>query len=298
YDCRIVRLQLAEDEKKGGPGFTTSRVKALLSEVLPYSLYAQRELAATLTNQPAEYTKICLQMAALDPAVYYTLTDFALVNNQTNLAESYMDKAAELDPDAVRASNYSLWRVKQALKRGDTTKARQIAEWGAAVYSANGLEAKAYFLEQTGDVDGALVWYQKLAERYNEQSPLFGFCLRYQNRTGDQRFAKIIEQASQSVFPQGRESVSLKSFSGLPQDGVYIGSETDSLLAAGMHQGDVIVALNQVRTHNFNQYMAVRGGLTNHDMHFIVWQKDGYHEITAAPAGHLFGANFYDYIPR
>jgi hypothetical protein len=203
-----------------------------------------------------------------------------------------------VDPDSVRVSNFALWRVRYYLKKGDTEKARQIADYAGQVYSSDGLEAEAVYFETTSNYDQAFQWYYNIEDRYHDSSPLIAFCLRYKAMTGDTRFDSEVSKRIGKVFPKGMEKVSLADFSKPPGDGVLIQEQNDTLLAAGLRAGDVIVAVGGTRTHTFAQYTFVRDSQTSDELDLIVWQSNAYREIKASPPSRRFGADFGDYQPQ
>lgn len=295
YDPHIIHY-LLEHKYKNEP--TYDQAAKLFSAVLPYSINAMRTLANTVYKQPQQYEKLMLQAAALDPACYYMLGDYEIDRQQEDLAAEYIDKACAADPDTVRAANHSYWRVRYYLKKGQTEKARQIADAGAQTYSGTGLEAKAYFLEKTFNYDQAFKWYTAINERYDDPKPLIAFCERYKDQTGNNRFDPLLDKLIKKLFPSGMEKVSLRDFQGPPTDGVSVLHENSLVTAAGLRTGDVIVALNGTRTHNFTQYMVVRDLLNVPELDLIVWQGSAYHELKANPPNHKFGVNFGDYHPE
>jgi hypothetical protein len=94
------------------------------------------------------------------------------------------------------------------------------------------------------------------------------------------------------------EKVAIQDFHEAPTNGVIIMEENALLSAAGLKKGDVIAALDGIRTHNFTQYTFVRTFLTTPELRLIVWQGDSYREIKASPPNHLFGAEFIDFVPK
>jgi S1-C subfamily serine protease len=79
---------------------------------------------------------------------------------------------------------------------------------------------------------------------------------------------------------------------------VAIRQQNELLLSTGLKQGDVIVAINGVRVHTFEQYGNIRESLDTPDLDLIVWQGNAYHEIKASPPNHRFGVDFGDYKPN
>ena len=158
--------------------------------------------------------------------------------------------------------------------------------------------AKAEFFELTGKYDDAFEWYAKVQERYDDSQPLIDFCNRFKEKTGDHRFDAALKSQAGKIFPDGIEKVSLKDFKSAPDNGVLVQTESDLLHAAGMKAGDVIVALNGVRIHAFDQYVFERDTSAMPEMTLIVWQGNQYHEIKASPPNHRFDADMGDYSAK
>jgi len=295
YDCRVINY-LLDHKFNGKPSY--EQATNLFQTVLPYSLYAMRYVAWTVYDQPQQYQKLMLPAAALNPVCYYDLGDYEIDRQEEDQAAQYIDQACAADPDSVQVANHAIWRVRYYLKKGQTDKARQIADDAGEVYSSRGLQAKAIFLEQTTNYDGAFEWFAKVEERYDDSKPLLDFCERYKNLTGDTRFEPEVKKRLQKLFPNGIEKVAVADFHGAPADGVSIRQQNELLSVAGLRTGDVIVALNGTRTHTFVQYMFVRDSLAGSELDLIVWQGSAYHEIKANPPNHRFGVDFGDYRPQ
>jgi tetratricopeptide (TPR) repeat protein len=295
YDCRISNFILKR-KYRGSPNY--EQAMGLYRAVLPYSVFALRSVARTVYDQPKRYEELLLRAAELNPACYYDLGDYLLDQHEEDQCADYIDKACAADPDAVRASNHAEWRVRYYLKRGQTDKARRIADEAAEVYSFVGLEAKAVFMEATTNYDQAFEWYSKIEERYDDSGPLLGFCARYQAKTGDSRFEPEARGRLKKLFPKGIENVALGDFTHAPGDGVLIRQENALVRSAGLKRGDVIVAVYGVRVHNFRQYGYCRELKTTPELDLIVWQGQAYIESKPNLVGHRFGVDFGDYIPR
>jgi hypothetical protein len=197
--------------------------------------------------------------------------------------------------DGVLASSHASWLVKYYLKKGEMQKAKKVADAAGEVYSTAGLEAKAEFLEATGKYAEAFEWYAKEEERYNHSGPLIDFCNRYKAKTGDTRFDAELKLRVLKLFPKGIERVSLKDFNSAPVDGVLVQGENDLLRKAGMKTGDVIVAVNGLRAHNFDQYCYGRDAGKALEINLIVWQGSQYIEIKSSPPNHRFEVDMGDY---
>jgi tetratricopeptide (TPR) repeat protein len=292
YDCRVANYILVN---KYHHHPTYDQAMGLFRPLLPYSVTALETVAGTVTNKPEQYEQLMVQAAELNPACYYTLGDFVLNRQQDDKAAQYIDKACAADPDAVRVSNHAVWRVRYYLKKGNTDKAREIADQGGEVYSFVGLEAKALFLEATTNYDEAFEWFAKLEERYNDSWPALEFCIRYKGQTGDQHFDPEVQRRIRKLFPKGIEKVALRDFNGPPADGVLIRQENALLKAAGLNKGDVIVAVYGVRVHNLLQYAYGRELKQTPEMDLVVWQGDAYRAFKPSPPRHRFGLDFGDY---
>ncbi len=277
---------------------TYDEASALFQPVLSYDYEAIKRVADSVRNQPTKYEQLMLQAAAINPSAYFTLSDYCIINQEDDKAASYIEKGNSLDPDSVRASYSASWLIKYYLKHGQKEKARAVADAAGDVYSSSGLQAKAEFLEATGDYKGAFQWYSNIQERYEDSGPVTAFCLRYKKKTGNSQFDDEMQKNIQAFFPNGLEKVSLNDFKTAPADGVLINEATALASAAGLKVGDVIVAIDGIRVHGFKQYSYGRELNTDLEMSLIVWQNGDYHEIKTSPPNRRFGGDFGDYIPR
>ncbi len=275
---------------------TYDQASTLFHPVLSYDCQAMRKVANSVKEQPARYEQLLSQAAELNPSDYFTLADYCADRNEDDKAATYIEKGNSLDPDSVRASYHASWLIKYYLKKGQTDAARREADFADDVYSSAGLQAKAEFLEATGDYNGAYQWYSNIEERYEDSGPVIAFCIRYKNKTGDSRYDNELKRHIKNYFPDGIEKITLNDFLAAPTDGVLINEATDLARSAGLHVGDVIVAVDGIRVHNFKQYSYGRELNISQEMNLIVWQRGNYHEIKANPPSHRFGGDFGDYI--
>jgi tetratricopeptide (TPR) repeat protein len=277
---------------------TYDQAIALYGPVMEYSVPAMRVVAGTLSDKPEQYEQLMLKAAQLEPSCYYDLGDYLIGRKQEEKAAKYIDQACDHDPDAVRVASHSVWRVQYCLKTGQVEKARQIADEAAEVYSYRGLEAKALFLEQTTNFDGAFEWFSKIEERYNDSNPLLNFCFRYQIKAQDDRFKPEVKKRLGKLFPHGLENVALNDLHGPPPDGVLIRQENDLVKSAGLKAGDVIVAVYGTRVHNLLQYYYARDLKPNPQLDLIAWQTNSYREFNPSPPHHRFGVEFDTYATQ
>ena len=212
YDNRISHYLIW---KKFNNQPTHDQAAAIYKDVLPWSVYAVRTVAQTVTNDPIQFEKLLLDAAPWDPTVYYDLGDYFERSQQEEKAARYIDQACDNDGDSVRVANRAESRVRHYLKLGQWNKAAGIADAAAEVYSARGLQAKAVFMEATSNYDEAFQWYSKINERYNDSKPLALFCERYKQQTGDSRFDAPLAGLLKNSPPAGQEKVSLNKYYGV-----------------------------------------------------------------------------------
>jgi tetratricopeptide (TPR) repeat protein len=284
----MVRLKYGEKP-------TYEQLVDVYRPVLDYATDAMLQTAQALAERPEEFENLMLKVVALDPSRYFRLSDYFIARTNETKAAEYLQKGIDIGPDAVQAANKAGWLVHYYLRQGETNKARALADMAGEVYSSAGLRAKAEFLEVIGNDAEAFEWYERIEERYGSSSALLAFCLRYQARTGDTRFAKEVEKRIGKLFPNGMQKVTPADFRGPPTEGVMIEDENDLLREAGLKRGDVIVALHGVRVAGMPQYTYVRDNSETPELSLIVWQGQSYREVNASPPERRFGVNFRTY---
>jgi hypothetical protein len=291
YDLMLDYSLLARFPALGAQGESN-----IYAPVLAYSSTAVMNVARSSSKNPDDYEHQLLSLAEKKPAKYFDLAGYFASRNEEEKAAVYYQKGYDLCSDRVKASYYAEWLVKYDLKKGEVEKARTIAEEAGAVYSSAGLTAQAQFYEGTHDYAKAFECYQNIFDRYDEPAPLLDFGMRYRDEFKDDRFLRDARNAMLRLFPEGIREVSMDDFHASPTNGVLVAGENTLMKQAGLHYGDVIVAVNGVPVQTFKQYSAARQFKSDPDLHLIVWQRDQqYHQIVAAPPKHVFGVTFVDY---
>jgi len=298
YDRNITYNLLRLAYPKQGKQPTYEQCQEAYKSVLPYATYAMEAVADTIQDQPDRYEALMAQASAPDPARYYILGDYFQDRQMDDKAAKYYEKGVQQCLDRVSAASKANWLVQYYLEHGETNKARALADEAGEVYSADGLEAKSGFCETAGRYDEAFQWLVKEEERYDDSRPVISFCVRYQAKTGDHRFAAALKSRLPKLFPKGLENVSMQDFHSAPGDGVLVRTENDRVQNAGMKAGNVIVAVNGIRVHNFDQYSCGRQMGNTLEMPLIVWQGDQYRELKASPPDHRFGNDMGDYVAK
>lgn len=299
YDSHIAYFILS---RNGGKDPSYDEASRLLEPVLAYANYAMITVADTpeVRSDPDRYAYLLSEAAAVNPEDYFTLGHYFEELHLDDKAAASYEKGNVLCPDAVLAAAYADWLIQYYLRKGETEKARVVADNAGDAYSFSGLEAKADFLETTGDPSGAFEWYAKIEERYNDAGPLVSFCIRYKGKTQDTRFDAELQKRIATLFPRGIQRVTLDSFHSAPTDGgVVFKEESDLLRAAGLHRGDVVVAIDGIRVYDIYQYDYERDLYPRPELDLIVWfpGEQVYHEINCSPPKHLFGVRIDTYKP-
>ena len=271
---------------------TFEQMEPIYHPTLDYNSYRITHLAETVKGQPADYEKLMLKAAAIDPFRYYALVDYFIKQKEDAKAAEYLEKAMALHPDSVTAANESGWLVKYYQRNGMTAKALALADKAAETYSSRGLQTKAELLESLGKYDDALDYYEKIEERYNHSGELIAFVTRYKAKTGSTRFDAKLQARLKGLFPNGIQKVSSVELHGLPDSGVSINKGNQLLQQAGLQRGDIIVALYGIRVHNFEQYNYARESTADPEMDLIIYRNNQYLEVKASPPNHRFNADF------
>ena len=290
---KVLKTYLVNTRYKHKPDF--AQAMALFQPILDYSTYAMFFVANRSDTEPVRREELILKAAAIDPDYYFDLAS-SLGDRDRSRALQYFEKAVDSGADSLHMASVAQWAIDAYLATGQKEKARRIADAAGEVYSAAGLEAKARFLEATGDPAGAFEWLVKYEERYDQSGPLLSFCNRYKEKAGDTRFDEEGQKRLKRLFPRGVEKVTLASFTGAPNDGVIVREENRLTREAGLKLGDVIVATCGIRVQNFEQYDYARDSSDKPELILIVWQGGAYREIRASPPNHRFSADFGTYI--
>jgi tetratricopeptide (TPR) repeat protein len=277
---------------------TYDQAMALFDPTLPFCPYSMKKVADTVLNQPDLYEILLAKAATIDPSDYFVLADYFAAKAEDAKAAQYYEQGNKQNPDPVAVAADAGWLIHYYLKNGRTEDARRLADFVGDVYSGGGLQAKAEFLEATGNYPGAFQWFSKIAERYQDSTYVIAYAIRHKTETGDAQFESLVQDQLTKEFPAGIEQVNLANFLSPPTDGVLIKQASDHARAAGMRTGDVIVAIDGIRSHTYDQYLCGRQIKLDPQMDLIVWQGQHYREIKTSPPNRRFGGDFGNYTPR
>ena len=274
---------------------TYAQAEEIYRPLLEYSARPNWQLAKQTTNDAPRYELVMGRYAKLNPSGYFTLGRYFAERQEDAKAATYYENGVERDTDAVRMSNNCDWLVKYYQRQGEHAKAEALADRAAEVYSLGGLRTKAQLMEAEAKYDEAFACYARIEERYEQSGPLVGFCVRYKARTSDTRFDREVQKRFKALFPRGVEQVGLQDFKSPPDEGVFVAEQNELLRQAGLKQGDIIVALDNIRVYDMTQYQYVRELTNALELRLVVWNGTEFSEKKARPPKRRFGAQFTDF---
>ncbi len=268
-----------------------------LGPMVDFNVRAMRMVAASYKGQPERYQVAMQKAAALDPDLYLGLGEYLEERGLREEAAKAFLLAFEKGEDRVAMANRSLPLIKYLYEKGDVSKATQVAEDAAEVYSYAGLEAYIWLLERQGKWKEALETARKVDARYNNnKSTAETSCLVRLNEV-DPRLAAAngYERKVASIFPRGMKKVALADFKSAPKKGVLIDGSSSRMVPFGLSRDMVVVALNGIQTDTLAQYMLVRELSADPQMSLIVWDGTGYRLSEGSLPGRRFGVEMVDY---
>ncbi len=295
YDNPIANFLC--DRKYSGSA-TFDQAKALYGPLLEYSAHALMRVSKYAIAQPEEYERLISKAAELDPARYFLLSDYFRDRGDKGKQIKFAVQGHQLTKDRVRAASYARILIDHHLDTGDKKQAKKVADEAGEVYSALGLEAKAWYHERVGELFESLKWLENLEERYGKTSPLLSFCSRYVGKTQSPRLEGRLKAVLERYRPPALEKVSLSDLVGPPKDGAIFAASSPELLKAGLKRGDVVVAIYGARIHGFPEYARLRDINPKTTLEIIVWDGNGYREVVASLPDKKFGVDMPTYSSK
>jgi hypothetical protein len=269
-----------------GRSVDEATLRKVAGPLLEYCLPVIRFAANHAAGDPAVREKLLETGAKINADDADQLARLYLARHEPEKAAAayqlYVDRAS----DRVRVANSCDWLVKYYFDHGQQEKAVAIAKMAAEVYSYQGLETYASLLERMADWSGAEENYQKIAERYEDSSPLYLFYKRRQ--LAGQMLGAKAEEMERRVFPGGLKAAGISDFSDRPRNGVSIDGSNDRTEANGLRPGDVIVAIEGKRVETFEQYLFIRNLSSDPHFRLIIYRDGKYREVAATAEDRRF----------
>ncbi|HVE15758.1 MAG TPA: hypothetical protein VNB29_03435, partial [Chthoniobacterales bacterium] len=231
----------------------------------------------------------------IDPDTTAELASFYQKQHQPDKAAAAFQRYVDKATDRVSVSNQCQWLVDYYVEHGQTDKALEVAEMAADVYSFRGLETYGRLLEQLHRFPEAETAFKNIADRYEDQIPLYLFYRRNPMSGG---FGMKAEGMERAIFPAGIKNAALADFSGPPKTGVLITEENELLRGNGLKAGDIIVGFDGRRVDTFDQYAFIRSLSDSPAFHLVVYQDGKYRDLDVSIPNRRFGVGMETYVPR
>jgi len=132
-------------------------------------------------------------------------------------------------------------------------------------------------------------------ERYQNYELLRDFYNRWKKKVP--AYQHELDQLSLRNFPEGIRHWQPADESPPPSDGQKILSDSPLLQKAGLHPGEIIVALDGVTVHNGEQYDWICRLTTDTHMDLEVWDGQKYHPVHVDLPGRKFQCLMATYQP-
>lgn len=244
-----------------------------------YQVSALRRLGEGYKRDPARYRALLEKLCSFSADRCSDLGGYLVSIDAADAAAIAYQRAVDHGLDRVRVSHDTDWLVNYYQDRGEPVKALAVATLAAETYSAAGLATMARYQERLKEYDEAVKYYQRIAERYEDDSALSAFYIRYQASVGGGRFAAEAAAATHKIFPKGLQKIAPADLKG-PVQGIPIVNAGSVGESWGLRPGDVVVALDGYRVESHQQYGAIKAMSDDPKMRLLVSQGGKYLEVT------------------
>jgi hypothetical protein len=219
-------------------------IKAAWGEVREYSI---RPLRQTLESPKLTHEgriEALRLLSTFEPEAGLDLGDSLVVAGRPDEAFAAYETAYENAQDRVKVANHTRWLIYYYQSRGQSAKAREVADHNEKVYSHDGL-ASAFALAIHEKDKRAHRLARAIAERYEDDRfiPLAAWVVNEDQGALRRIFPEGIREVSKAEAEQG------KSFAGCKLLGTSWVTN-----AVGLKRGDVILAVDGKRVENYQQF--------------------------------------------
>lgn len=295
YNSSLLRMAIETLHPRNPPPEAVERLYRGLS---PYSTVAMLAIARAYESSPENYEKWILRAAELNPNLYFDLAQYYQERNDTDSANRFREKGFRETGDRVFAMAHAYTLLDHFLDRGLPEQAKTVAEEAGVIGTRSGLLARAHYHERVGELDQAFRWFNDLAERYEDPSPLNNFCTRHAPRQIESPLGAKLLQTLEKNRPKDLKRVTLADFTTPPTNGVRFAQSNETMREVGLRPTDTVVALNGLQILNqvdFDRLCETQIGL---DRQFILWDGAKYRELKCSPPNRELDCPVYTYRPQ
>jgi hypothetical protein len=249
---------LAEYRREAGP-------------LADYDVHAMDDVLTSAKENASEYVPLAQRLCHLQAEKCSSLGAYLSDHDRDDEAAQVYQYFVDHVRDQVAMSNSAEWLVTYYYTHDQRTKARELADKAGAVFSYRGLRTKARLLEREGNYQDAEATLKRAIERYGagtrDTMDLAAFYVRWNKAFGDAGVNSVADALVAKYFPHGLERVDVAKIAAPPKDGGRLTAIGERGAHAGFVVDDVVVAIDGIRVHNYDQL-------------YLVWYMDAAPEIT------------------
>jgi hypothetical protein len=245
-----------------------------------YDVFVMSDVLGTAKPAPADYVplaqRLCHLQAEKCSALGHYLADHERDDEAAQVYQYWVDNTR----DEVDVANNAGWLINYYYAHGQRSRARELADKGAKVFSYGGLKIKARVLERDGNYQEAEATLKQAIERYDKANTtdLAAFYVRWNKAFADPGTKTAAEVLVGKIFPRGLEHVdiALLTLTGPPPDGGRLTTIGERGERAGFALDDIVVAIDGIRVHNYDQLHLAWYMDADPEIAFIVWRDKKY----------------------
>jgi tetratricopeptide (TPR) repeat protein len=272
---------------------TSANAENVFGPLLEYDDRAMNQVLSIAENSGGDAGKYHEHVCEMNADKCIGAGEYFSARGDNERAIKEFERGFEKARDPLLVANEADWPVDYYLDNGRQADAFRFAKYAADVYSGNGLLTMGRYMERLGKYNDAISWYRKLKERYNDDSSIRAFYIRYQQHIGDERFAEESAAAFRKIFPNGLEKVTFSDFHNPPNydDGFKVTNRVMSQRnkMIGLRPGDVVVAADGYRIHNVDQWATIRSFRDDPVISLIIWRGNAYQQLNGPYVRMKFG---------
>jgi tetratricopeptide (TPR) repeat protein len=276
---------------------SVAELAAFYGPLADFHVRMMGRLADAAWYEPAEFRRrqgaLCELSAERCLLLGYRLAELGFADEA---AEAYQ-KGFDGSRDRVRAANESRWLVDYYFDHGKKEKAESVARAAADVYSGGGLFVMARLMERMGRQREAEEYYRRIHERYNQSAELVGFYYRRSRIAKDASYEPRLRDALALALPPGLEPFDRASLPPSPRDGAVFKGANDNTKRFGIAWGNVVVAVDGFRVHDYSSYDVLRALSQSPRMRLVIWRGKSYDEVEVELWDRRFRVDIEDYKP-